>query len=368
MSKMGDLRRGIDAAVPVIGIGRVTSLAMAESFIEQGACDIVAMTRAHISDPDVIKKTMEGEGHRIRPCVGALECSNRKAAGGDATCFQNPEVLREAEFAVVKASPAKRVAVVGAGPAGLKAAETLLRRGHEVTVFDDNTEPGGLLRYVRATEARGLFGAAEWLIGELRDGGVKLELGSRLDGRGLASFAPDEVVVATGGRPYLDEVFMGADLGHVISSAAALDEEVDHDVVVYDGMGVMEAALVAEALARQGKSVAFVTRFDALLPNAGFNHQVETSEILHKVCSKVIVGGVIGLLDGRTAHVVTPFGTAIDELNAGTVVAVTPLRPDLSLVPDIEALGVPYYVAGNARAHRLAIHAFREGAEVGMRP
>jgi hypothetical protein len=81
-----------------------------------------------------------------------------------------------------------------------------------------------------------------------------------------------------------------------------------------------------------------------------------------------VVGGLPGYIDGRTTHVVTPHGANVVELEVDTVVAVTPLVPDLALVPAVESLGVPYHVAGNASAHRTALHAFREGAEVGMVP
>jgi len=369
MGKIAAMRSAIDQRVPVVGIGKVTSPAFAESLLQSESCDMVAMTRAHIADPDLLAKVRAGEGHRIRICVGAVECSNRKSGGGNTTCWQNPEVLREKELATHRVDRPKRVVVVGAGPAGLKAAITLVRRGHDVVLAEEAEETGGLLRAVLQTRASALFGAVEHLSAELAMEGVTVSLGHRIDASTLADLAPDEVVLATGAVPDTAELCLGAGSGHVISSAAALQGGVvGGSALVYDAMGTIEAALVAEALARQGIEVTLVSRFETVAPYAGYTHRVELPGALERLRVRSVVGGIPGFIEGRTCHVVTAHGANLVELEVDSVVAVTPMVPDLALVPAVEFLGVPYHLAGNSSAHRTALHAFREGAEVGMLP
>lgn len=109
------LRKLVDVQIPVVGVGRIVSPAAAEAVLQSGACDLVAMTRANIADPDLVTKAAAGMGDRIRPCVGASVCVDRKLAGfPEISCFHNPEVLREAELAPRPTSARRRILVVGA--------------------------------------------------------------------------------------------------------------------------------------------------------------------------------------------------------------------------------------------------------------
>ncbi|PQM48031.1 putative N-methylproline demethylase [Mycobacterium talmoniae] len=131
------MREALGVTPPVIGVGRILSVGFAESLLAAGRCDLVAMTRAHIADPDLLVKARAGQTHRIRPCVGANVCVNRKLQGfSEISCFHNPQVLRERALEPHRTDVPRRVLVVGAGPAGLKAAATAAVRGHDVTIID----------------------------------------------------------------------------------------------------------------------------------------------------------------------------------------------------------------------------------------
>lgn len=142
------IREAIRAAIPVLGVGRITSLKAAEAALERGDCDLVGMTRAHIADPDLVTKAARAQAGSITLCVGAnTGCIDRGVLGGDLMCFHNPDVGREyrPELLPTPASSHRRVLVVGGGPSGLKAAEIAARRGHLVTLAERSARLGGRL-------------------------------------------------------------------------------------------------------------------------------------------------------------------------------------------------------------------------------
>lgn len=369
MPKVRRLRDAIGAAVPVIGVGRIASVAVAEALLQAGDCDLVAMTRAHIADPDIVAKARSGDAHRIRPCVGALVCNSRKLAGfSEISCLHNPEVLRELELVVRSTAQPRRVVVVGAGPAGLKAAEIAARRGHDVRVLEAATRTGGALRCVERTAASDLASALDHLTGELARLGVKPELGVTVDGDLLDELAPEHVVLATGAGPAPGEPFPGASTTRVLSAAQALDPaaSLDRDVLVLDAIGANEGALAAEALAVRGHRVTFVTPYETVLPYGGISHRMETPDLLRRRMSRVITEGLVGFADGRAVTVVRADGETVAEVDAGVVVAVLPPRPRTSLVAELLARGLPHSLAGDVLAPRTATEAFREGEQVAL--
>ncbi len=361
------LRAAVAIEVPVIGVGRIVAPGLAESLLASGTCDLVAMTRAHIADPDLVAKTRRGQAHRVRPCVGANVCVNRKLQGyPEISCFHNPEVLRETELTVQPAEVPRHVLVVGAGPAGLKAAEAALLRGHTVTVIDDGPRPGGRLRAAEKTAAFGLVSAVDYLAAELAEHGVKVRSGTTADEALLRELAPDHVVLATGGRPVTGTAYPGAADGVVTGSADALSGTEGGRVLVFDAVGANEGPLVAEALARRGATVIYVTNCETIMPWGGQLHRYEIPAILRRHCEQVITDGLLGDVDGRHVIIVRPDGETITELDVDKIVPVVAPRPALELAEVLERLSLPYTIAGDALAPRTAMHAFKEGYEAAL--
>lgn len=357
------LREALGVTPPVIGVGRILTTRMAESLLAEGRCDLVAMTRAHIADPDLLVKAKAGEAHRIRPCVGANVCVNRKLAGySEISCFHNPEVLRES-LTPRRVDDPRRVLVVGAGPAGLKAAATAAECGHDVTIVDAGSRPGGLLRFAERTAALGLVGSVDHLVSELGELGVAVRWATTVDAAMLETLAPDHVVLATGARAVAASLFPHAKPGLVLSSDEALAGDVRNRVLVYDVVGANEGALVAEALAKQGRRVTFVTSCETVMPWGGTLHRAEILPILRRRTEAIITGALVGDIDGTCVTVVMPDGDTVAELDVDAVVAVCPRSPVTELIPALEDLGIPYRIAGDALAPRGAVHAFKEGHE-----
>ena len=361
------LRAAVKIDVPVIGVGRIVAPSLAESVLASGTCELVAMTRAHIADPDLVAKTRRGQTHRVRPCVGANVCVNRKLQGyPEISCFHNPEVLREAELAARPAELPRHVLVVGAGPAGLKAAQAAVLRGHRVTVVDDGPRPGGRLRAAEKTAALGLVSAVDYLVAELGELGVKVRSGTTADEALLRDLAPDHVVLATGGRPVTTALYPAAADGVVISSAEALAGTEGGRVLVFDAVGANEGPLVAEALAGRGAAVVYVTSCEMVMPWGGQLHRYEVPAILRRRCEQVITGGLPGDVDGKHVIVVRPDGETITELDVDRIVPVIAPRPALELVEVLVRLSLPHVIVGDALAPRTAMHAFKEGYEAGL--
>jgi glycine/D-amino acid oxidase-like deaminating enzyme len=294
-------------------------------------------------------------------------CVNRKLQGyPEISCFHNPEVLRETELAVRPAGVPRDVLVVGAGPAGLKAAQAAALRGHRVTVVDDGPRPGGRLRAAEKTAALGLVSAVDYLIAELAELGVRVRSGTTADETLLRELAPDHVVLATGGRPVTTAACPGAADGVVLSSADALGSVDGGRILVFDAVGANEAPLVAEALGSRGAAVVFVTSCETVMPWGGALHRYEVPAILRRRCEQVITGGLLGDVDGKHVIVVRPDGETITELDVDKIVPVVAPRPALELAGVLDRLELPYTIAGDALAPRTAMHAFKEGYEAGL--
>ena len=138
--------------------GRILDLATAEQVVSSGAADMVAMVRAHMADPFLITKTLEGREREVVRCVGANECLATGFRGRRMHCVMNPAVGREQQWGegtLQPAAVAKRIAVAGAGPAGLMVAGVAARRGHKVTLFEESSEVGGHLDLLKRLPTRG---------------------------------------------------------------------------------------------------------------------------------------------------------------------------------------------------------------------
>jgi 2,4-dienoyl-CoA reductase-like NADH-dependent reductase (Old Yellow Enzyme family) len=362
------MRAHLRGAVPVIGVGRITTPELAEQALRRGDCDLVAMTRATIADPDVVAKVRHGHADRIRPCVGANQgCVDRMVGGMAITCFHNPAVGREYLLDESPAAESRRVLVIGGGPAGLAAAAAAARRGHRVVLHERNSELGGRFRLVgRCGRAAELLGAVHWLIAELDRLGVEVHVGSALAAEGLAAGAADTVILATGAAPQVAGLPAGAGSVPIVTTDAMIEgARSGQRVLIVDQRGVEELAHVAEAVALAGAEVTVATPMATIGAHVGFTRIREHLLRLHAVgCTLLTSTQLLDIRNGyvelRRVHARTPF-----ELFPDVVVAGVPGRPNLDLRPLAEATGARVLVAGDATAPRSAMHAFREGDAAG---
>lgn len=260
LAKVGAFRT--HTRLPVFHAARIPDIATARHAIRDGLLDMVAMTRAHMADPQLVNKLKRGEEDRIRPCVGASYCMIKKV-----NCIHNPASGRETLLPqVIPASTGKqkKVVVVGAGPAGLEAARVCAERGHKVVVFEAGDKPGGqLLLATRAIWRRDLIAIVDWRVAELQTLNVDLRCGIYAGRDEILAETPDIVVIATGGLPDT-EWLEGAEFCETPWDILGATTPQTGDILVYDGTGRHDAPSTALHLAGQGATIRYVTPDDSL--------------------------------------------------------------------------------------------------------
>jgi mycofactocin system FadH/OYE family oxidoreductase 1 len=256
--------------VPVVLQGSVVDPGSAQAALDAGAADLVEMTRAQITDPDLVAHVRAGRPGRVRPCT----LSNQRSAVRDP---RNPLVSDDVEPHAgheldggwpPPVDPAPReVLVVGGGPGGLEAARTAALRGHRVRLVEREAVLGGALRLAAAVEGRARMGLPiGWWAGELRRLGVRVDLGT---GATVADLdAADAVVLATGSRPAppafrsAGPVLAAAEFEAAVLAAGSTGAALDPypgAVVVHDPVGDWTGVGIAEQVAATGRPVALVT-------------------------------------------------------------------------------------------------------------
>jgi hypothetical protein len=189
--------------VPLVAVGSIVTPDEAESILAEGVADLVGMTRAHISDPYLMRKVLEERVDDIRQCILCNQgCYGRLLKGVDITCVQNPAVGRETEWPSDPVPPAersRRVVVVGAGPAGLECAWLAAARGHTVSLLEADGTLGGALRAMLAEDYHSDWThVIRWREQMLARHGVQVRVGHRADAGAVLALEPEVVVIATG--------------------------------------------------------------------------------------------------------------------------------------------------------------------------
>ena len=259
LAKAGAFKKSV--SLPVFHAARITDLETARYAVESGLLDMVAMTRAHIADPHIVRKLESGEAHRIRPCVGATHCMGSSTRP---SCLHNPVTGRETVLShkivpLHAGQRQKRVVVVGGGPAGLEAARIASERNHSVILLEAETQLGGQVQLaLKASWRRDLAGVIDWRVAELESLGTDIRLNCLADKERVLDLDPDVVIIATGGVPDTGWI-QGEELVTTAWDILSGQVPAAESTIVYDGTGRHVAPTVAEKLISSGSKVEMIS-------------------------------------------------------------------------------------------------------------
>jgi 2,4-dienoyl-CoA reductase (NADPH2) len=242
-------------SVPLVATNRINTPEVGEQLLADGYCDMVSMARPLLADPFFVRKAEEGRADEINTCIGCNQaCLDHTFAGKVTSCLVNPRACHETELVYQPLAKRKRIAVVGAGPAGLSFAITAAERGHDVTLFDANPEIGGQLNVAKKVPGKEeFFEMLRYFRKQVDLRGVKVVLNTRVTTTQLREGGFDEVVLATGVTPRVPAID-GVDHPKVMSYLDVLrDGKPAGKTVAVIGAGGIGFD-VAEYLTHEGQS------------------------------------------------------------------------------------------------------------------
>jgi len=380
----------------VVACNRINDPLVGDEILRMGMADLVGMARGLIADPYLPQKAAAGHLEQISHCIGCNQgCFDHVLYLKPVTCTVNPRAGRELELPISTAPVSRKVAVVGGGPAGMKAAVTAAGRGHHVTLFEKQPVLGGQLNLAAVPPGREEFWTAvEDLESALEWEGVEVRLETEATAETLLEEGFEAVVLATGGRPVVPPI-PGIDLPHVLQAWDVLEGKEDPEgrrVVIIGGgaVGAETALYVASMGTISGDTLQF------LLLNGGESvetlkelstrgvKEVTVVEMLPKVCRdvgmstrwvllqdlrnlgiKVVSNAPAKRID--TDGVVVEVEGREEKIPADTVIVAAGTCPVNELHQRLRDSGVEVHLIGDAKQPRKAFEAIQEGLETGLR-
>ncbi len=349
--------------IPVVTIGGIQDLDEAEGILADGKADLLCVVRGVIADTDLVNKAYEGRGDDVTPCIKCMRCHDSTVFGHKFLCAVNPVIGMEHELSLVDAKPAKakKVAVVGGGPAGMKAALTAAERGHDVTLFEKSGSLGGVLKFAAHVPFKyPLNNFREYLVKQIAKSKVTVKLNTEATKAQLLAGGYDKVILALGAEPLILPI-PGMAEPFVRKAVDIYDDlaSVGNRVVVIGGGQVgCETAL---HLAMLGKKVTLLEMQKEVAPDASITHRTELLLELAKEKNLTIVTGAkcSSVTRDRVAYLDASGKTA--EVPADSIIAATGMKPRTETVEALLGSAKRVDIVGDCVRARTVENAMKEG-------
>lgn len=342
-------------SIPVIAANVMRTPEQAERQLQEGCQDFVASARSFICDPHWVKKAEEGRENEIRRCIGCLNCirsfmTNAKV-GKQGECALNMSVGREkAYFAQERDGEDRTAVVIGAGPAGLTAAQTLARRGFTVDVYEKAEKAGG--QVISAASCH-LKDKLYWCIVDLmtgaRNDGARIHLESEMTAAQIAERKPDVVIVATGGQPLRPQSIPGINNDNVCLATDIINghKKIENSRVVVVGSGITGLE-VTEFLNDWGCEVTVIEMAPEVAPGAWFQLVDDEMERIKPFGTKFMTSTKLTGIEEKAVLTENAKTGEKGSIPADAVVLSLGVRPVNGLVKELAELGISAVAVGDA--------------------
>ena len=344
------IKRSGRVSIPIYTVGAVLYPEQAEEIIASGKADGVSMSRALIADPYFPEKAFAGKEDDITPCIRCLGCCDSDNLTRHMICSVNPLIGREARLGfgedIGKAKLRKRVLVVGGGPAGMTAAVTAYRRGHDVTLWEKSGKLGGLLNFTEEDSLKhDLRRYKDFLVAQTEKSGIKVVLNKVATAAEVAALAPDDIILATGSEPIEPKFIPGwENARHALAVYREADSVGDNIVIIGGGLVGVETELHLRSL---GKKVTVLEMENEYARDGGFGYKFGLLYTVKEMQLDVITGARCREI--RRDAVVYEKGGETVTLSCDCVYYAVGMRSEDSLYAELAPLGIRITAAGDCK-------------------
>lgn len=357
--------------IPVGTVGAVTDPGLADKWIEEGKVDYIIMARALLADPDFPKKAMHGNVEDIRPCLRCLSCMTGGYFNLPIHCSVNPQIGRDSDYKFAPLpTEKKRVLIAGGGPAGMEAAITASRRGHEVILCEKDSALGGLLQVVEKESFKKRIGMyKEYLEYELGKSAVDIRLNTVVTPELVKELRPDVLIAAVGGHPIIPPI-KGIEKAVQIVDYYRDESEVGENVLVLGGgFAGVECAI---GLALAGKKSTIIEMSDALASGPNTPYPGTGAMQIDALWTNVKKNNVQVMLNTKCVEITDEGMICEDkdgnriELKVDKVIAATGIAPNEATVDELRETVIDFEWIGDCNHPGLIRTAVRDGYDAAL--
>lgn len=348
--------------IPVITVGRINDPILADSIIRSGKADLTAMGRASLTDPAMPNKAKNGSLNEIRRCIGCnYGCLEALAAQNPIKCVLNPALGNEAQCTAIPAKP-RKVAVIGAGPAGLEAAISARKMGHSVTVYEKASHAGGQFYLAAIPPCKGdISDFISWQVNQCAKLHIPIRYHTEATLTLMKNEKPDVIVIAAGAAPTMPPI-KGTDQRHVVFAQDILSGRINpgaHCVVIGGGQ---VGAETASFLGQQLKNVVVLEMCDQIAADEASAPRLQLLRALENRKVRLYTSMTVTEI---TENTVKAKGITDMEFPADTVVVATGSKPVIGLRDTLIGGEFDVKVVGDAGKIGTVLDATADGYEIG---